>query len=179
MKKILATFGAISAALLMSCSSSSSGGTSLAEKCENGISESCLTGATWKMNAFYSSTDGESFTAITTLTSPTTLTFKKDKSVEISYSTDERTVNSSTELTGTNSEDNGTWSISGSTISISYTFGDRRGSTGENVSYNVSIVTLADGSVGLNFGQVSASSGIHTTASTEFGYYEIFTGVEK
>lgn len=169
MKKILAAFGAISAALLMSCSSSD-GGTSLAEKCENGISESCLTGATWKMEAFYSSEDGINFVAYRTISdsyTPTILTFEKGNSFQIQYSTNPR-INGDGFCLG--EIGGGTWDIEGSTLSLKFNADCLHSGTLQSTP---TIVTLDNGDVGLNFGAKT----IHPDASDNG--YEIFTGVEK
>ncbi len=167
MKKTFAILGAALSLSLFACSSSSSG-PSLAEKCEKGVTENCLEGATWNMNAFYNSEDGVTFTVYHALSSPTSIVFNEDKTFNLTYSSDVA-INSDNACLG--GEENGNWSLNGSSLTMNFTFGCLLGSNGTTVSLTPAVLTL-DGQTSLNIGV----NKIHTTGVPG---YEIFTGVEK
>lgn len=169
MKKSFVLVGiAIAGMLFSACSSSSSGEASLAEKCANGVTEECLEGATWNMNAFYNSTDGETFTAYQKLSTPSTLVFNKDKTFSLTYSTDVA-VNSENMCLG--DEESGNWSLAGNALTMNFTFGCILGASSETVSTTLSLLTV-DSLPALNFG-------VNKIHQTGLPGYEIFTGVEK
>ncbi len=180
MKKSFALAGLLSCALMFgACSSdSSSGSKSLAEKCEKGVSASCLEAATWNMNAFYTYNDADnSYTSVQDLksggaASPSTLTFNEDGSFTLVNSSS-LYLNSDGECLG--AEENGTWSVSGNQLTMRFTFGCALGSDGYSFTATPTIIDL-NGSTALNLG---GSYIYKDTPIAGYALSEIFTGVER
>ena len=180
MKKSFVLAGMLSFAMFLgACSSdSNSGSKSLAEKCEKGVSASCLEAATWNMEAFYILNEGDTaYTSVQELTSggetsPSVLTFEEDGSFSLVYSKSSH-LNSDGSCLG--QEENGTWTLSGSVLTLKFTFGCKLGSDGATVTATPSIVNL-DGVTALNLGGLYNHTDVPLSG---FSLYEIFKGVEK
>lgn len=179
MKKSFVLAGMMSLAMFLgACSSdSNSGSKSLAEKCEKGVSESCLEGATWLMNAFYTLSEDGSYVSVQDLksggvASPSTLTFEEDGSFTLINS---KSLYLNSEGTCLGEEEAGTWSVSGGQLTMNFTMGCMLGSVGYSFTSTPSIVDI-NGSTALNLG----GSYLYKDAPIA-GYvlYEIFTGVER
>ena len=130
------------------------------------------------MNAFYTINDGETtYSSIQDLKSggvdsPTTLDFNEDGSFTLVYS---NSVHLNSDGSCLGQEENGTWTVSGSTLTLKFAYGCKLGSQGATITANPTIVDL-NGATALNFGGVV----IHTDVPISgFVLYEIFTGVEK
>ena len=180
MKKSFVLAGMISISMFLSaCSSeSNSGSKSLAEKCEKGVTESCLEGATWSMNAFYTIDEGNTAYSVVKelksggVASPSTLTFEEDGSFTLINS---RSLYLNSEGTCLGEEEAGTWSVSGGQLTMNFTMGCMLGSMGYSFTSTPTIIDL-NGSTALNLG----GSYIYKDAPIAgYNLYEVFTGVER
>lgn len=179
MKKSFVLAGMLSFAMFLgACSSdSNSGSKSLAEKCEKGVSASCLEAATWNMEAFYILNEGDTaYTSVQDLksggvASPSTLTFEEDGSFTLINS---KSLYLNSEGTCLGEEEAGTWSVSGGQLTMNFTMGCMLGSVGYSFTSTPSIVDI-NGSTALNLG----GSYLYKDAPLSGSLYEIFTGVEK
>jgi len=180
MKKSFVLAGMLSLAMFLgACSSdSNSGSKSLAEKCEKGVSAGCLEAATWNMNAFYVLNEsGTEYTSVQDLKSggvdsPSILNFEEDGSFSLVYSKSAH-LNSDGSCLG--QEENGFWTLSGSALTLKFTFGCKLGSEGTTLTFTPSIVNL-NGATALNLGGLYIHQDVPIAG---FTLYEIFTGVEK
>lgn len=158
-------------AFFTACSSSSSSEESLAEKCAEGISAKCLTGAaSWNLNALYSDNVG---TVLSPLSSPTQLVFSKD-SFTVTYSLDKRIDGDNLGIGG--EIDEGTWTLENGVLTLQFSNISNTPNVSQKKTFSqLSLINFPDGNVGLVLG--INTSAIHITASSPF--IEIYTGIEK